>query len=175
MGARPLSCVAGFWTLTRICVSLNYTMARVGAVILILVAACAGAAFLAMLVVRSLPWRSSRPDAETRNLVATISPEDVAEVKLEVWQARPVGTVRDREVIRLLVIGLKRATRPHPACSNWVDRATLRLKDGRTVGPLWFSADREQDAFSPDFVRGLRSCGVTIPRKTPEEDSAPRR
>jgi len=70
--------------------------------------------------------------------------------------------VTDRESISLLLTGLKEASYPEPFIMNRVDSITLILKDGRRVGPFAFSTDREVDAFSPEFVKGLEREGIAL-------------
>lgn len=130
-------------------------------------------------------WGRPKPDTEVRQAVAGIRIGHIAAVALSTWPRHliltPAGNwssaaklppeftayrrvVRNPRAISLLLRGLSEATIPVHGRIHSPNRIILLLKDGRTVGPFNFGAERKIDCFGPAFVEGLRVAGAEVPK-----------
>lgn len=107
-------------------------------------------------------WQKSKPNVAVQNAVSGLKAKDISYIELKT----PFfpKEIRSRATIAALLNGLKAATLPDSLMKNRVDTITLSLKTGKKRGPFYFSLDREVDSFSPEFVSGLRSAGIKVPR-----------
>ncbi|MEN6357825.1 MAG: hypothetical protein ABFD83_12165 [Armatimonadota bacterium] len=127
-----------------------------------------------------------QPDEDIRHAVASISPDQIAAIRLEVLSdmliITPNGKRPDTKIlgmqpgfhykyktnlaaIALLLRGLKEAKRPPEYRLNRVYHITLIMKDGKVIGPFGFGQGVRVDCFGPTFIKGLKQAGVkNIPR-----------
>jgi hypothetical protein len=63
----------------------------------------------------------------------------------------------------MMLAGLQDARLPDAVWKNRAETVVIRLKNGKSVGPFYFSADRRIDAFSPTFIAGLKAIKMKLP------------
>jgi len=108
---------------------------------------------------------NTEPDVETRMAVSRLKATQIDAIQVDSPRTRVPwrDIVRDRPAIRMLLAGLQDARVPEPMLENRAETVVIRLKNGNTVGPFYFSADRRIDAFSPTFIEGLKAIKMRLP------------
>jgi len=145
-------------------------MKRLHQVVIMLAVVCAVVLIVAVLAWKPIStwwqWRhDTEPDVETRMAVSALKPAQIDSIQVNSprtptpWREM----VKDRPAIKLLLAGLKDARVPVPMPHNRAETLVIRLKNGKSVGPFYFSADRPIDAFSPTFIDGLKAIKMKLP------------
>ena len=146
-------------------------MKRVHQVAITVAVVCAVVLIVAVLAWKPIStwwqWRHhTKPDVETRMAVSGLKPAQIDSIQMNSpytptpWR----DIVRDRPAIRLLLAGLKDAHVPDPMRENRAETVVIRLRNGKSIGPFYFSTDRPIDAFSPTFIEGLKAIKMRLPR-----------
>lgn len=107
------------------------------------------------------------PYASVSEAVKDISASQVAYIELDALPWPPgIVTVRDPEVIRLLLNGLRTAKMPKDGFHGRDDWISIYLKNGKLAGQFVFNADEPELCYSKDFIKGLKAAGISVGRKS---------
>lgn len=136
---------------------------------------CIAVAAIGIGITRIVKFWGTVPANDVSSVASGIQPSQVKAFEIQSMQVymstgSDVKRTTDRKSIDLLLTGLKKARYPDPMPQNRVDHITLILKDGRRIGPFAFSVDREIDAFSPEFIAGLKNEGISVGNLVPETE-----
>ena len=107
-------------------------------------------------------WSHTIPAEDVRQAVKGIHVSEVAAVTLDAGPVPGGIVVKDRETVQLLLQGLKNARVPEPLYLDRTDSVAVKLKNGKVIGPFCFSLEQRIDAFSLEFVEGLKQAGLKV-------------
>ena len=105
-------------------------------------------------------WSHAVPAENVRHAIRGLHTSEVASVVLDAGPMPGGVVVKDRKTVKLLLQGLKNAKVPEPLYFDRTDSVALKLKNGRSVGPFVFNLEHRIDAFSPEFIKGLKAAGL---------------